>query len=138
VGIVLSAEGGALPKMAAPVRFFAGAKLASGKQKISWIHIDDVCRMFIFCMKHQNCKGVYNATGPQFADHDTFMNTVAGVLQRPIFLPHVPEFALKAILGEMAVMVTRGPGVSSARIKSEGFQFEYSDLESALRKEFRE
>jgi uncharacterized protein (TIGR01777 family) len=138
VGIVLSAEGGALAKMAAPVRFYAGAKLASGKQKISWIHIDDVCRMFIFCMKNSKCKGIYNAAGPQFAVHDAFMNSVARVLRRPIFLPHVPEFALKAILGEMAVMVTRGPGVSSARIRSEGFQFEYPDLESALMKELRD
>lgn len=135
VGIVISANGGALPKLAGPVKYFAGARLGSGKQMIPWIHIDDVCRMFVHCLENQDCYGIYNACGPQSVSHDELMFCVSNIYKRPIILPHVPEFVLKVILGEMAVMVTRGVSVSSEKIIRTGFRFLYPELQDALRKE---
>jgi len=135
IGIVLSADGGALPKLALPVKYYVGSSLGSGKQMIPWIHIDDVCRMFLHCLKNKDCKGIYNATGPQSVRHDTLIKCIGDVLSRPVFLPHVPEFVLKAMLGEMSVMVTAGAAVSSERIRMSGFSYLYPDLFSALRKE---
>lgn len=137
IGIVLSSMGGALPKLAAPVRFFAGARLGSGKQMIPWIHIDDLCRMFIHCLKNSNCNGIYNAVAPSSCSHDRFMKSIGQVMGRPVFLPHVPEFVLSAALGEMSVMVSRGVAVSAEKMAKTGFKFLYPELEMALKQELR-
>jgi len=135
IGIVLSAHGGALPKLAGPVRYFAGARLGTGKQIIPWIHLDDVCRMFLHMLMHREYHGIFNAVAPQGISHDNFMNSVGKVLRRPLFLPHVPEFLLSAFLGEMSVMVTKGVSVSAEKIRNTGFEYLYPQLEEALRKE---
>jgi uncharacterized protein len=132
IGIVLSAEGGALAKIAQPIRWGAGAALGSGKQYMSWIHIDDLCQMFVYMLENEQLSGVYNAVGKQPISNAEFTQAVAKALHKPVFLPNVPNFALKLLLGEMASIVTGGNKVSSQKIEAAGFKFQYNTLTEAL------
>ena len=133
IGIVLSAEGGALPKIMQPIQFFAGAVLGSGRQYMSWIHIEDLAKMFLFAIKNSQIKGIYNAVGNLPVTNAEFTKAVAKTLGKPLFLPNVPSFALKLMLGEMAVMVTGGNRVSNQKIVDSGFQYKFDTLEEALK-----
>jgi uncharacterized protein (TIGR01777 family) len=132
IGIVLAKEGGALPKLTLPVKLFAGAAIASGKQYISWIHIDDLCQMIIYMIENQQCKGTYNAVAPNPATNAVITQTIGKVLQRPIFLPNVPAFVLKMGMGGMASTVIGGNRVKADKLQATGFRFAYPDLRPAL------
>jgi uncharacterized protein len=134
IGIVLSNEGGALPKIAAPVRLGAGAPLASGKQWHSWIHIDDLCRMFIAALETNTWSGIYNAVGPQPVTNAELTRQIANVLNRPLLLPNVPAFVLKLAYGEMSEVVLGGNYVLNQRIKQKtDFQYIFDNLKDALK-----
>jgi uncharacterized protein (TIGR01777 family) len=133
IGIVLSTKGGALQKMMRPVQFFAGSALGSGKQYMSWIHIRDLARMFLFAIENEQIRGVYNAVGNTPVTNETFTKAIAKVMNKPLFLPNVPEFALRLMLGEMASMVIGGNRVSNEKIVKAGFQYEFETLEEALK-----
>ncbi len=133
IGIVLSNKGGALKKLAMPVKLFVGAAIGSGQQYLSWIHIDDLCQMFIQSIENQNFKGVYNAAAPLPATNQEITKAIAKVLEKPLFLPNVPEFVLKMGMGEMAGIVLGGNRVSVDKIVKAGFKFEFTDLEKALK-----
>ncbi len=132
IGIVLSEKGGALKSIAAPIQFGFGASLGNGKQYMSWIHIDDLCATFINAAENDTMKGVYNAVGNQPITNGELTRAIAKVLKKPLWLPPVPGFVLKLILGEMADMVIYGSKVSSAKIKDTGFQFQFNELDGAL------
>jgi uncharacterized protein (TIGR01777 family) len=132
IGIVFSNKGGALPKLVQPVRLYAGAPLGSGKQWMSWIHIDDLCRLFIWAMENPQASGAYNAVAPNPATNETVTKTVAKILRRPILPLNVPAFAIKLMFGEMGGIVLGGNKVSSSRVEQEGFVFQYPQLEDAL------
>ena len=133
LGVVLSEKGGALAKIVAPVRYGIGAPLGSGKQFQSWIHLDDVCRLFIEAMENETWSGAYNAVGPHPVTNEELTKTAAAVLHRPLWLPHVPEWGLRAWFGEMAVVVTGGSYVLNQRIRLEtDFQYQFPELKSAL------
>lgn len=132
IGMVLSKEGGALEKMKQPIRFGLGVPLGSGHQCISWIHIDDLCRMIIFAIENKNISGAYNAVSPEPVTNKELTKEIGRTLNRPVFLPKVPAFALKMALGEMASIVLGGVKASSEKITSEGFKFEYPELKGAL------
>ncbi|MCX8489716.1 MAG: TIGR01777 family oxidoreductase [Cyclobacteriaceae bacterium] len=133
IGIVLSEKGGALAEMAKPVRFGVGAPLGSGKQSLSWIHIDDLCSMFIQAAEDQSWKGAYNAVGLNWVTNTELTKAIAQMLKKPLWLPPIPDFVMKLILGEMASMVLNGSKVSSAKIQKDRFQFKYSELNEALK-----
>ena len=133
IGIVLSSEGGALPKIAAPVRWGLGAALASGKQWVSWIHIDDLCRLFIEALENEKWQGIYNAVGPQPVTNLEFTRQIGKVLKRPLWLPNVPAFALQLAFGEMAEVVLGGNYVLNQRIsKKTDFAYSFPTLNEAL------
>lgn len=132
IGIVLSEEGGALKPMLLPIKYFVGSPLGSGKQWMSWIHIDDLCSMFVHLIENEKLDGVYNATSPTAATNAEFTKAIAAVLKRPIWLPKVPEFVLKIVLGEMASLIIQGSKVSSAKIQESGFVFQHPTLQGAL------
>ncbi|MGK7394987.1 MAG: TIGR01777 family oxidoreductase [Candidatus Cyclobacteriaceae bacterium M3_2C_046] len=132
-GVVLSTRGGALEKLSIPVKLGLGAPLGSGKQYMSWIHLDDLCNMYIKAMEDSKLQGVYNAVAPQPVTNDTFTRTAAKVLGKPYFLPRVPSFAIKLAVGEMGSVVLGGNNVSSEKVESAGFKFQYEQLEPALR-----
>ncbi len=131
IGIVLSAKGGALTEMAKPVRFGVGASLGTGKQYLSWIHIDDLCAIFMKAVEDDHMHGAYNAVC-DWVTNESITKSIAKVLNRPLLLPPVPGFMMKLIVGEMAVIVVNGSKVSSDKIRKTGFTFQYSDLNEAL------
>ena len=131
IGLVLSQNGGALEKIAKPIRNFAGAALGSGKQWQSWIHIDDVAGIFLYCME-KRITGVVNAVAPNAVTHEALVKAIAHQLERPLILPNVPVFALRVGLGEMHKIVTEGHRVSSKKIENLGYNFRFLHLDSAL------
>ncbi|GAB3834763.1 TIGR01777 family oxidoreductase [Hymenobacter jeollabukensis] len=132
IGVVLSDEGGALPTIARPVRLGAGVVLGSGRQYMSWIHIDDLCRLLIQMMEEPEWQGTYNAVSPNPVTNREFTETLAEALHRPLVLPKVPEFGLKLVMGEMSEIVLASQRVSAQKIEQQGFQFEYPELRGAL------
>lgn len=131
IGVVLSEKGGALQKMAQPVKFGVGAPLGSGKQYLSWIHIQDLCGIFKFILE-KNQSQVVNGVAPNPLTNKEFTKVLAKQLKRPLWLPNVPSFVLKGMLGEMAGMILGGNKVSSNKIEQEGFTFLHPTLEIAL------
>ena len=133
VGIVLSNKGGALDKMLGPIKMNAGSSLGSGKQFISWIHIDDICNIFIKAIEDQNMKGVYNAVAPEPVSNEELTKKSAEAIGKSIHLPNVPAFALKFMLGsEKAALVLGGNKVSSEKLQKAGFKFQFPEIKSAL------
>jgi uncharacterized protein (TIGR01777 family) len=132
-GVVLAPDGGALPKLAQPIRLGAGAPLASGQQYISWIHLDDLCRIYIQAIQDESWQGVYNGVAPGPVTNESLTHAIANVLHRPLILPNIPAFAIKLMFGEMATTVTGGNYVLNKRITDEtNFQYQYADLHLAL------
>jgi len=133
IGIVLSNQGGALPEFKKPVRFGVAAVLGSGKQVISWIHIDDLCRMFVYAMENETVEGVYNAVAPIPVRNKEMTLLLAEKMKGRFFVPmHVPAFVLETVLGGMSVEVLKSATVSSEKIRAAGFSFLYPSIEYAL------
>lgn len=132
IGVVFGEKGSALQPMAAPVKWFAGAALGTGDQFINWIHIDDVCNMFVHAIENPSMTGPYNAVSSIPVTNRDLTKAIAHVLHRPFFLPRVPSFALRLFLGEMADIVLKGSKLSAEKIKASGFKFAHDDLKAAL------
>ncbi|MCF0061871.1 TIGR01777 family oxidoreductase [Dyadobacter chenwenxiniae] len=132
-GIVLSNEGGAIPRMAAPAKLGFGAPLGSGKQWVSWIHIDDLCRMYIEAMENESWEGAYNAVAAQPVTNEELTKQICITLGKPQWLPNVPAFGLKLAFGEMASVVLGSSYLINERIAKEtNFQYYYEELDKAL------
>jgi len=132
-GVVLSEKGGALKSITRPVKLGVGAALGTGQQYVSWIHIEDLCAIFSKAVEDETLIGVYNAVSNAPATNLEMTQTIAKVLRRPLWLPSIPGFVLKILIGEMASMVLEGSKVSAVRIMNTGFQFQFPTLEGALR-----
>ncbi len=132
IGIVLSGTGGALPQIAAPIRYGLGAPLGSGKQWMPWIHLQDVAAMFVHALEKSALQGVYNAVGPANVTNKELTEAVASVLKKPLWLPPVPGWALKLGLGEMAQTVLASNRASHQKIAQTGFSYRFTDLKEAL------
>lgn len=132
LGIVLSEKGGAFEKFKISIKKGIGAILGTGRQYISWIHIDDVCAMFLFCMENISLQGIYNAVSPLPVTNKEMFHTIAQGLGKKILLPRVPGFLLKLIFGERADILLKGSKVSCKKILKEGFIFKFPEIESAV------
>ncbi|MCH2194666.1 TIGR01777 family oxidoreductase [Kordia sp.] len=130
-GIVLSEKGGALVEMAKPVKYGVGAAVGSGKQWQSWIHIDDMARMYLHILT-KKITGIYNAVGPNPATNKVLTKEIASVLKKPFFMPNVPKFMMKMLFGEMSTLLFSSQQVNSQKIENTGFQFYFPDLKPAL------
>jgi uncharacterized protein (TIGR01777 family) len=128
IGIVLSKEGGALKEFLKPLRFGIAAILGSGKQIISWIHINDLVSMFITAIEDDKMNGVYNAVAPGPVSNKELMIALTRA-RKNFYIPfHVPSFILKWVLGEMSIEVLKSAAVSSNKIGKEGFQFQFPTI----------
>lgn len=132
-GVVLSQNGGALKELATPVRYFVGAALGKGTQMMSWIHIDDLCGIFLKSIEDDQMVGVYNAVAPNPVTNRQMTKAIGKVLGRPIVIPAIPAAVMKLILGEMAEMVLEGSRVSSKKLSDAGYAFRFTAVEDALR-----
>jgi uncharacterized protein len=132
-GIVLSEKGGALPRLTQPVRWGVGTALGTGKQWQSWIHLDDLCEMYIKSLTDKQMTGAYNAVAPNPVTNHDLTKISAQVLNRPFWMPNVPAFALKLVFGEMANVVLGGNYVLNQRIKEEtDFDYKFVEVREAL------
>ena len=132
IGVVLSLAGGALPALAGPVKLGFGAPLGSGQQWLSWIHIDDLCRLLLAMLTDDTWQGAYNAVAPDPATNAAFTTALAEVLHRPLLLPRIPAFILQLAMGEQSEMVLTGKRVSAAKVLAQGFAFDFPGLCEAL------
>ena len=133
IGIVLSDDGGAFAEFRKPLRFGLATIIGSGKQLVSWIHIDDLCRMFIHAIEHENISGSYNAVAPEPVSNKTLILRLAKAVCRSFFIPlHVPGFLLRIMMGEQSIEILKSTTVSCEKIKATGFHFLYSDIGAAI------
>lgn len=132
IGVVLSRDGGALKEIVRPIRWGIGAPLGSGTQWMSWIHIDDLCALIAYAIENTQMDGVYNAVAPEPVTNLELTREIARQLHRKILLPPIPAFVLRALLGEMADLVTKGSKISGDRIANMGFRFQFPQLPQAI------
>lgn len=133
IGLVLSAKEGALPHLIKPIKWNMGAVLGSGDQFYSWIHIEDLIRVFLFSIE-KSLDGVFNAVAPHPVTHKELIEEVARKLNKWLWLPAIPSALLHLALGEKKALVTEGQKVSSEKLVIQGFVFRYSLLQEALNK----
>lgn len=131
IGLVLSDNGGALVKMAKPVRFGAGAAFGTGEQWQSWIHIRDLSRIFLFIIE-KDLKGIYNGVAPNPITQNKLIKELAKTLNKPLILPNIPKGVLRIFFGEMSQILTSSQRVCSKKIESKGFVFKYLNICRAL------
>ena len=133
-GIVLSNEGGALKEFKRPLLFGVAAILGDGKQMISWIHIDDLVRLYITAIEDETLNGVYNAVAPKPVSNKELTLQLARIQKGNFFIPvHAPSFVLKLVIGEMSIEVLKSATVSCDKIHYTGFTFLYPSLDAALK-----
>lgn len=134
IGLVMGNGGGIFPVLQKPIRWFVGANIGTGKQWQSWIHLQDLISMFQWALQEKSMNGVYNAVAPEPLRQSDLNKQLARAMHRPLFLPAVPAFVLRLVLGEMALLVTGGNLVSSNRIQKEaGFSFRFVRFSEALK-----
>lgn len=131
IGLVLSAEGGALPEMARPIRYYMGAAFATGEQWQSWIHIEDLSRMFLFLLESKE-QGIFNGVAPNPVTNSKLIREIADVLNKPLLIPNIPKYILKLILGEMAYLLYASQRVSCKKVEDAGFEFKFANISRAL------
>lgn len=130
IGVVLAKEGGALVELLKPP---VAAPLAKGSQYMSWIHINDLCKMFVYALENEQMLGTYNAAAPRPMTNKELTQEAAKAMGKPFIPIPVPGLILKLMLGEMAKMVIGGNRVSCEKIMEAGFQFDYPKLADALK-----
>ncbi len=130
-GMVLAKNDGALPKLVQPIKLGLGAPLGDGNQWQSWIHIDDIVGIYMFILQNQ-IEGIFNAVAPNPIQNKKLTKLIANHYGNPLWLPNVPAFALKLVLGEMYVLVVEGQLVSSKKIEELGYRFKFYNIEPAL------
>lgn len=132
IGLVLAAGGGVLAKMVPPFRSWLGGPLGSGRQWMSWVHREDLIGLVQWAVAHREVSGAVNATAPNAVTMREFCATLGRIMRRPSWAP-VPTAALRVLLGEMADMLVTGQRVVPRQALQQGYAFQYSHLEPALR-----
>ena len=131
-GIVLSTKGGALVEMLKTIKLGLGSFFGSGKQVQTWIHIHDIAALYYFAIKN-NLEGVYNAVSPNPVSNQELTFVIAKFLKKPLFMPNIPKFVMKLILGEMHELLFENRNISAKKIIDKGFVFKYKTIDEALK-----
>ncbi|MFD2565314.1 TIGR01777 family oxidoreductase [Aquimarina rubra] len=131
IGLVLANKGGAFPKIAKPIEKGVGAAFGNGKQWQSWIHLEDLARLFMYVVEEE-LTGIYNAVAPNPVSNERLTNVVADQVGKKIILPNIPRFMMKLILGEMHVLLFSSQRVCNDKIIETGFQFKYDNITQAV------
>ena len=132
IGTVLSSKGGALEKMVPPIKMGVASFLGNGQQWMSWIHIEDICRMIIYLLENENTQGVYNGVSPNPEKNIDFTKILKRVVNRFALEVPAPKFGIKIAFGELSRLVLNSNRVSAQKILDAGFQFDYPKLDEAL------
>ena len=132
-GIVLSNNGGALVEFKKPLQFGVAAILGNGKQMVSWVHIDDLCSLFIAGIENENLSGSYNAVAPNPVSNKTLTLTLAKAMKGKFYVPlNIPAFILKIMMGQRSIEVLKSTTVSCKKIQDADFEFTFKNIEAAL------
>jgi uncharacterized protein (TIGR01777 family) len=132
-GIVLSNQGGAFVRYKTPLKFGIAPILGNGKQVVSWIHIDDLSRMYCEAIENNYLNGNYNAVAPEPSTQKDLIMKLGQQMRNRFFIPvYVPRFAIKLLFGKRSIEILKSETVSDKKIKSNGFTFLYPSLESAI------
>lgn len=130
--LVLEKNDSALSRLLKPAQYGLVLRLGSGHQYMPWIHIDDICGIYLKAVTDDKMKGAYNAVAPYHTDNNNFIRTMAKVIRKQVILPPVPSILIRSVLGERASIVLKGCRVSDEKILAAGYSFIYPDLEKAL------
>ena len=130
-GIVLSNFGGALPEMVKPIKMYFGATMGNGKQMQSWIHINDLVAIYCFVIENQ-LDGIYNAITPNPVSNQELTSVIAKTLKKPLFLPNIPQFMMKLLLGEMSYLLFSSKNLSTQKIIGKGFKYKFPKIKEAI------
>ncbi|MCG8308613.1 MAG: TIGR01777 family oxidoreductase [Cytophagales bacterium] len=137
IGMALSNHGGILSKLIPLANLGLSSAFGTGDQYISWIHIDDLVRMFVQAIESEQLAETYNAVAPNPVTQKDFLKSLNKTLNKPYFLPNTPKFVLKLVLGELASAITGGNKVSSKKIEETGFDFQFRKIDDSLNDLFR-
>lgn len=132
IGLVLANGGGLLSQLTLPVKLFSGTAFASGKQWQSWIHVKDLSRLFLTAADH-GWEGTYNAVAPNPISQRSMIKAIGKALDRPVFLPNIPSFLIKMVMGKRSILILGSQKVSAQLILSKGFKFQFPFLPEALK-----
>jgi len=132
-GIVLSNNGGALREFKKPLKFGIASTMGTGKQMVSWIHIDDLVNLYITALENESYSGVYNAVAPSPVNNNHLITELANQTKGKFYTKlAVPAFALKLALGEMSIEVLKSAAVSSQKVLNKNFHFKFPTIASAM------
>jgi uncharacterized protein (TIGR01777 family) len=131
-GVVLTAKGGAFPRLLLPYRLFIGGPFGNGRQVLSWIHLADEVNAIRFLIENNTARGVFNLTAPNPVSNNEFGKMIGHIMRRPHYLP-IPGFLMRMAFGEVSTVVLDGQRVLPKRLLDAGFEFRYALLEDALR-----
>jgi uncharacterized protein (TIGR01777 family) len=135
ISMVLSRHGGSLHLMKQPIKWGIGAAIGTGKQSSPWVHIDDLCRFVLFANENR-IEGIYNVLGANSTNLE-MTQRLAKWLKRPLFMPNIPAFFLRFLLGERAILVLADLKASNQKALDAGFTFKYTSLDSAFKSFFK-
>lgn len=130
-GVVFSEKGGALIEMIKPIKMYVGSDFGNGKQLQSWIHLTDIANLYYFAIINQT-EGIINAVAPNPITNHDLTKLIAKQLKRPLFLPNVPQFIMKLILGEMHILLFNNKNILPKRAQQLGFNFQFPTAKSAI------
>lgn len=131
-GVVFSDKGGALLEIVKPIKLGLGSRFGDGKQVQSWIHLHDLVTMYLFAVEN-SLEGVYNAVAPHPITNSELTKNIAAILEKPLFMPNIPKFVMKLILGEMHELLFEDKRISAQKVINSGFVFQYLTSEKALK-----
>ena len=131
IGLVLSSTGGVLANLKTPTQFGLGAAFGNGKQWQSWIHISDLARLFLTATSEQ-WEGIYNAVAPEVVSQTQLIKELAKAIKRPFFMPPLPRFLIRSMLGEMSDLVLNSHYISCQKLLNKGFKYDFPNIKKAL------
>ncbi len=132
-GVVLTSDGGALPQIAAPIKAGFGAPLGKGTQWMPWIYLDDLISLYKHALENENMEGVFNAASPNPVTNEELTKAIAQQLNKPLWLPKVPEIFLRLALGEMSTVLLNSTKTTSNKVQEAGFKFTVETVQQALK-----
>ncbi len=132
-GVVLDRDSETFQKLCFPVRWGMGAAIGTGKQYFPWIHLDDLCGIYLKAITDETIQGAYNAVAPCYLTNYELMKILSEKMKRPFFLPNIPAFIIKLIFGEFADSLLHGSRISSEKIIHAGYKFKYENIEIAMK-----
>ncbi len=131
-GVVFSNKGGALVEMVRPIKMCVGSGFGSGKQQQSWIHLSDIAKLYLFVIENQ-IEGILNAVAPEIISNQKLTLLIAKIIKKPLFLPNLPEWFMKLILGEMSSLLFTNKNIKPKKTLESGFHFDFDTTEKALK-----